>query len=41
VLLLLVLRPLSGTLTDRRANQLRDQAYAAVHRGPRHEWALR
>jgi phenylalanyl-tRNA synthetase alpha chain len=41
VLLRLVLRPLSGTLTDRRANQLRDQVYAAVHRGPRHEWALR
>ena len=41
VLLRLVLRPLSGTLTDWRANQLRDQVYAAVHRGPRHEWARR
>src|SRR3712207_8720309 len=34
VLLRLVLRPLSGTLTDQRANELRDQVYAAVHRGP-------
>ncbi len=41
VLLRLVLRPLSGTLTDQRANQLRDQVYAAVHRGPHHEWAIR
>jgi phenylalanyl-tRNA synthetase alpha chain len=41
VLLRLVLRPLAGTLTDRRANELRDQVYAAVHRGPRHEWATR
>lgn len=41
VLLRLVLRPLSGTLTDERANQLRDQAYAAVHRGPHREWAAR
>jgi phenylalanyl-tRNA synthetase alpha chain len=39
VLLRLVLRPLSGTLTDQRANELRDQVYAAVHRGPRQEWA--
>jgi len=41
VLLRLVLRPLSGTLTDRRANELRDQVYAAVHRGPHREWATR
>jgi phenylalanyl-tRNA synthetase alpha chain len=39
VLLRLVLRPLTGTLTNQRANQLRDQVYAAVHRGPRLEWA--
>jgi len=41
VLLRLVLRPLSGTLTDQRANELRDQVYAAVHRGPHPEWATR
>jgi phenylalanyl-tRNA synthetase alpha chain len=41
VLLRLVLRPLAGTLTDRRANELRDQVYAAVHRGPHPEWATR
>jgi phenylalanyl-tRNA synthetase alpha chain len=41
VLLRLVLRPLSGTLTDQRANRLRDQVYAAVHRGPHQEWAAR
>jgi phenylalanyl-tRNA synthetase alpha chain len=41
VLLRLVLRPLSGTLTDQRANELRDQVYAAVHRGPHLEWATR
>jgi phenylalanyl-tRNA synthetase alpha chain len=41
VLLRLVLRPLSGTLTDERANRLRDQVYAAVHRGPHQEWAAR
>jgi phenylalanyl-tRNA synthetase alpha chain len=40
VLLRLVLRPLSGTLTDQRANELRDQVHAAVHRGPRPEWAV-
>jgi phenylalanyl-tRNA synthetase alpha chain len=39
VLLRLVLRPLAGTLTDERANRLRDQVYAAVHRGPHSEWA--
>ncbi|SDC71095.1 phenylalanyl-tRNA synthetase alpha chain [Geodermatophilus telluris] len=41
VLLRLVLRPLSGTLTDRRANELRDEVYAAVHRGRHREWAAR
>ncbi|MCU1613730.1 MAG: ferredoxin-fold anticodon-binding protein [Frankiales bacterium] len=41
VLLRLILRPPTGTLTDQRANQLRDQVYAAVHRGPRLEWATR
>ena len=41
VLLRLVLRPLSGTLTDQRANELRDQVYAAVNRGPHREWATR
>ena len=41
VLLRLVLRPLAGTLTDQRANQLRDDVYAAVHRGPHQEWAAR
>jgi phenylalanyl-tRNA synthetase alpha chain len=40
VLMRLVLRPLSGTLTDQRANQLRDQVYAAVHRGPLDEWTI-
>ncbi|WP_369134203.1 hypothetical protein [Modestobacter sp. I12A-02662] len=41
VLLRVVLRPLSGTLTDQRANELRDRVYAAVHRGPHAEWAAR
>ncbi|MGY1616736.1 hypothetical protein ACI797_08320 [Geodermatophilus sp. SYSU D00691] len=41
VLLRLVLRPLSGTLTDKRANELRDEVYAAVHHGPHREWAAR
>lgn len=41
VLLRLLLRPLDGTLTDQRANQLRDHVYAAVHRGPHQEWAAR
>jgi phenylalanyl-tRNA synthetase alpha chain len=41
VLLRLVLRPLSGTLTDQRANELRDEVYAATHRGPHPEWAAR
>ncbi len=41
VLLRLVLRPLTGTLTDQQANHLRDRVYAAVHRGPHAEWAAR
>ncbi|SHN47532.1 hypothetical protein [Cryptosporangium aurantiacum] len=39
VLLRLVLRPLTGALTDDQANRLRDDVYAAVHRGPYREWA--
>ena len=30
----IVIRPLSRTLTDDEANQLRDQIYLAVHEGP-------
>ena len=30
----IVIRPLSRTLTDEEANQLRDQIYLAVHEGP-------
>lgn len=40
VLLRMVLRPISETLTDEHANELRDQVYAAVHRGPQFEWAV-
>jgi phenylalanyl-tRNA synthetase alpha chain len=39
VLLRLVLRPLGSTLTDEHANELRDRVYAAIHQGPRTEWA--
>ncbi|PRY15837.1 hypothetical protein [Kineococcus rhizosphaerae] len=39
VLLRVVLRPLSRTLTDTEANVLRDRVYAAVHRGSRAQWA--
>ncbi|HEX8626577.1 MAG TPA: hypothetical protein VF755_00205, partial [Catenuloplanes sp.] len=39
VVLRLILRPLSGTLTDQQANRLRDEVYAAVHEGPHWEWA--
>jgi phenylalanyl-tRNA synthetase alpha chain len=39
VLLRLVLRPLTRTLTDAQANRLRDRVYAAVHAGPVQEWA--
>jgi phenylalanyl-tRNA synthetase alpha chain len=30
----LVLRPLEHTLTDAEANQIRNQVYRAIHRGP-------
>lgn len=39
VLLRVVLRELSRTLTAEEANELRDEVYAALHRGTRHEWA--
>lgn len=39
VLLRLTLRAIGRTLTDREANQLRDEVYAAVHEGTRWEWA--
>ncbi len=39
VLVRIVLRDLDRTLTDADANQLRDQIYAALHRGRTHEWA--
>jgi phenylalanyl-tRNA synthetase alpha chain len=35
----LVLRPLDHTLTDRQANDIRNQVYRAIHRGPRLELA--
>lgn len=35
----IVIRPLDRTLTDREANDLRNQVYRAVHRGPRLEMA--
>ena len=41
VVLRLVLRPLGGSLTAEQANQLRDQVYATVHKGPNWEWATR
>ncbi|GAB4585407.1 PheS-related mystery ligase SrmL [Nocardia sp. IFM 10818] len=39
VLLAVVLRDLTRTLTDHEANELRDRIYAAVHRGATHHWA--
>jgi phenylalanyl-tRNA synthetase alpha chain len=39
VLLRVVLRDLSRTLTDQEANLIRDEIYRAVHAGGRHEWA--
>ena len=39
VLLRLVLRSLERTLTSEEANDLRDAAYAALHRGLSHSWA--
>jgi phenylalanyl-tRNA synthetase alpha chain len=41
VLLRVVLRDLSRTLTHAEANELRDAIYAAVHEGPAMEWATR
>ena len=38
-LLRLTLRALDRTLTDAEANLLRDEVYAALHEGARHEWA--
>ncbi|TQM05980.1 hypothetical protein [Pseudonocardia kunmingensis] len=40
LLVRLVLRPLDRTLTDHQANDIRDRVYAALHEGPRHEWAV-
>jgi phenylalanyl-tRNA synthetase alpha chain len=39
VLARLTLRALTRTLTDAEANRLRDEVYAALHEGYRHEWA--
>ena len=39
VLLRVVLRPPDRTLTDAEANRLRDEVYAALHRGTAHQWA--
>jgi phenylalanyl-tRNA synthetase alpha chain len=39
VLLRMVLRPLDRTLTDARANAVRDRVYAALHEGPYQEWS--
>jgi phenylalanyl-tRNA synthetase alpha chain len=39
VLLRVVLRDLHRTLTAEEANELRDEVYAALHRGARHQWA--
>ncbi len=39
VLVRLTLRALTRTLTDAEANRLRDEVYAALHEGSRHEWA--
>jgi phenylalanyl-tRNA synthetase alpha chain len=38
VLVRLTLRALDRTLTDAEANRLRDEVYAALHEGYRHEW---
>ncbi|HEY3004578.1 MAG TPA: hypothetical protein VGJ44_19685 [Kribbellaceae bacterium] len=39
LLLRVVLRHPSRTLTDRDANELRDRVYAALHEGDAHQWA--
>lgn len=41
VLLRLVLRDLTRTLSTAEANDLRDRVYAALHEGTAHEWAAR
>jgi phenylalanyl-tRNA synthetase alpha chain len=41
VLIRIVLRSLSRSLTHHEANELRDRIYAAVHRGARTQWAAR
>ena len=41
VLLRVVLRHPTKTLTDREANELRDSVYAAIHEGTEWTWALR
>jgi len=38
VLVRLTLRALTRTLTDAEANRLRDEVYAALHEGSKHEW---
>jgi phenylalanyl-tRNA synthetase alpha chain len=39
VLLRLVLRHPTRTLTAAQANRLRDRVYSAVHEGSAHQWA--
>lgn len=39
LLVRLVLRPLTRTLSDAEANVLRDRAYAVLHQGSAHQWA--
>lgn len=41
VLLRIVIRHPTRSLTHAEANQLRDRIYAALHRGTRSEWAVR
>jgi phenylalanyl-tRNA synthetase alpha chain len=41
VLLRVVLRALERTLTHEECNTLRDDIYAALHRGTAWEWAVR
>jgi len=41
VLLRVVLRHPTKTLTDPEANELRDSVYAAVHEGTEWTWAVR
>ncbi|MGO9557649.1 MAG: hypothetical protein ACLPYW_01005 [Acidimicrobiales bacterium] len=40
VLVRVVLRALTDTLTDGRANELRDRVYAALHQGAAFQWAV-